>query len=281
MTSLYECYHSSKDEKFRENLVRSVADENFIEAQSLLESALKDQSSEVRQAALEEIGRIGLGLPEQVGHLLLYDSNYLVRITAAETLGMLGNPVAVPFLLKALQDRNYLVRGWVANCLAPFPGADVVDRLQQSLPTERMGFVKVCMLSTLIALGDKHLLPQLTAMIAHRNYRIRIAAVKACVEVTDKLTASYILSFLKTRLSKEKYRSVRSVLCSALYQLLRQDRCALDVLEQAFTNFPNDESVLGALIKSYSYLCDEEKLQVARELAAIHHPELLIDNYTD
>lgn len=112
MTSLYECYHSSKDEKFRENLVRSVADENFIEAPSLLEYALEDSSSEVRQAALEEIGRIGLGLPKQVGHLLLYDSNYLVRITAAETLGMLGNPVAVPFLLKALQDRNYLVRGW-------------------------------------------------------------------------------------------------------------------------------------------------------------------------
>jgi HEAT repeat protein len=85
----------------------------------LLLEALKSPDHQVRQNAVEKLGKIGRDAVSAVGPIVqaLRDSDEYVRYAAAEALGSIGSREAIPALIKSLGDAKLNVQAQAASAI--------------------------------------------------------------------------------------------------------------------------------------------------------------------
>ena len=113
-----------EDSDVREAAAKALGKIKDPRAVEPLISALKDEDSDVREAAAKALGEIKD--PRAVEPLIsaLKDVNWRVRDAAAEALGEIKDPRAVEPLISALKDVDVLVREAAAKALRKITGQD-------------------------------------------------------------------------------------------------------------------------------------------------------------
>ncbi len=102
---LAEEIRGEDDPLIRLEIVRAVSTCKTTAADAVLESALEDDSADVRIAACNAWGRRGgSGAVRLLSKTLASDTNGDVRLAATRALGETGDPAAVPGLGVALED---------------------------------------------------------------------------------------------------------------------------------------------------------------------------------
>ncbi len=97
--------HPEADHAARWSAANSLGKLGRPEASGALVALLEDQFTDVRQTAVEALGRIGdAGASEALGRTVRQDKDPVVRELAAQSLGKLGNAATLDVLLPVLDD---------------------------------------------------------------------------------------------------------------------------------------------------------------------------------
>jgi HEAT repeat protein len=98
-----------------------------------LRTALKDESSMVREGVIDALGQLkdAQVVPDLIS--MLRDDDRLVRATAAEALGQIGEQQAIEPLVALLTDKDSYVRQWTCYALGDLAGVSVFDALVGAL----------------------------------------------------------------------------------------------------------------------------------------------------
>ncbi len=148
--------------------ILGAADGAEIDRRLLL--AMKDESSQVRQAALRALDGRGIGqMPALM--LALTDEDSAVRRLAAELLGTHGDPQALPPLQLALQDEDPWVRTTAVRSLGQLPVAEGLNLVRQAL-SDPVGLVVIVALETLAAGDPGGAFAHFRAALAHSDEEV-------------------------------------------------------------------------------------------------------------
>ncbi len=139
--------------------------------------AIKDESAQVRSAAIRAVEGKSSGGHLPALMLALTDENSEVRALAAEALGMTGDDKAVDPLKLALQDEDMWVRSAAVRSLGQLCGVDS-DRLIEPLLMDPVGMVSITVLETLDALRVDDFLRYPIAALDHHDDEVVAAALK-------------------------------------------------------------------------------------------------------
>ncbi|PLX99304.1 MAG: hypothetical protein C0623_09520 [Desulfuromonas sp.] len=174
------------------------------EIEEHLAFAIKDESAQVRSAAIRSIeGKTGAGhLPALM--LALTDEENEVRALAAETLGLTGDHEVVDPLCLALQDEDMWVRSAAVRSLGRLCGADAAPMIAPVL-MDPVGMVSIAVLETLDTLG----------LCDFQDYLLR------ALEHNDDEVVSAALKFLQYSGSRDWIRGVEEKLLNHSHQEIR------------------------------------------------------------
>ncbi len=209
----------------------------------LLSFAMKDDSAQVRRAAIRSIeGRAGTNQLQSLS-LALTDEDSEVRRLAAETLGGTESPDAAPALELALRDEDVWVRAAAVRALGRLLGSRARPRLE-SAAADPAGLVGIAVLETLFEIEPENILsfalramdhpdgevvnialklavrtgrrdwvpPLVKRLLHHPNREVRLNFSRILAEIGDDRYSSE----LKNRLLLEEEETVREQLQSLL-----------------------------------------------------------------
>jgi aminopeptidase N len=141
---------------------------NFAPAVALptLESAMRDTSAAVREAAVTSLGRLG-GPRAQAAALSAWkrDSSYEVRAGALTALARIDSVASRPQVLAGLSTRSYLdvIQNAAIAAAARAPDSTLIEGLEKILGEQQLPSL---VLATLASRGDTQ---ALTALVRHRD----------------------------------------------------------------------------------------------------------------
>jgi HEAT repeat protein/tetratricopeptide (TPR) repeat protein len=149
---------------------------------AVLRSALDDQSSAVRRAALSGLSRRRGTAARAALERALGDPSFQIRAEAASAYGRLGEGVPAEPLILALSDPFAYVRESAALALGTLGDKSAVQKLLTSLQ-DRAAPVRAASARTLGTLGDASVVPALEALRSDHELQVRAAARQAMAEL--------------------------------------------------------------------------------------------------
>ncbi|MBE0500594.1 MAG: HEAT repeat domain-containing protein [Desulfuromonadales bacterium] len=138
--------------------------------------AIKDESAEVRSAAIRAVeGKTG---SEHLSVLMLAltDENTQVRALAARALGLSGDIEAIKPLELALQDEDMWVRAAAVRAIGSLNGLEFEHLIVEALH-DPVGLVSISALETLEAVGVNDLMQHAEKALEHRDAEVVLAAL--------------------------------------------------------------------------------------------------------
>ena len=200
-------------------------------------AALKDENSDVRQAAAYALGEIKD--PRAVEPLIaaLKDEDSDVRKAAARALGEIKDPRAVEPLIAALEDEELRVRAAAAEALVKI-GAPAVEPLIAALEDEELR-VRAAAAEALGQIGDARAVAPLIAALKDTDKYVR----KAATEALGKIGAPAVESLSAALKDTDKY--VRKAAAYALGEI--KDPRAVEPLIAALRDSDVREAAAEAL----------------------------------
>ena len=191
---------------------------------SLAEAGLKDKSLRVRGEAAVCVGTLlgQTGVLHPGLRLLLEDPYWVIRDDAQESLGWIGDRGALPQIARLLEDDEPVVRSHCATVLADLGGKTYKKLLKARLIVETAEHPQAGLLTALINLGERALLPRLLGYLKSGEYLVRCA------------TANYLEHIDLT--ASEKLLAMRALRRAAREPITRADQssaqCVLQSLKQ-------------------------------------------------
>lgn len=170
------------DEKTREDLIRSVGDEQMALATAELALALRDTSPRIRRQAAASLGRIAT--PESAKALLdiIHQSPELVEEETLEALGDTRAAQAAPALAQFLNHPSALLRRSAAKALGKIGDPAAIPKLAQAVQQPGDIDLRRAALQALRVLEAKD--PDLyEAALLDQHPSVRIAAAEAVAEL--------------------------------------------------------------------------------------------------
>ena len=167
----------SNDPQIRMYAVTVLGRLDGVDIEEHLAFAIKDESSQVRSAAIRAIeGKSGGGhLPALM--LALTDEDSEVRALAAEALGMTGDEQATSPLCLALQDEDMWVRAAAVRSLGRLCGSEAVPMIETAL-MDPVGMVSITVLETLETLQLDDFPEYLLRALDHQDDEVVSASLK-------------------------------------------------------------------------------------------------------
>lgn len=157
---------------------------------------------------------------------LLDDPEAQVRSAAAQSIGHVGLVSASDALVAALADPNEWVRVQVADALGHVGNPKVAQVIANHLETEREPHVRATIVKSLGAIGDERMLPVLALLLDDPDNRVRANTVEALVHLqTRKGDLKKILG----KLANDPSNRVRAN--AALALLAEGDKKGREILE--------------------------------------------------
>lgn len=117
---------------------------------------------------------------------LLDDPEAQVRAAAAQTIGHLGMTSANDSLVTALADPNEWVRVQVADALGRVGDAALAQVIAGHLDAEREPHVRATLVKSLGSIGDEKMLPVLALLLEDADNRVRANAVESIAQLQVK-----------------------------------------------------------------------------------------------
>ena len=180
-----------------------------------LVAALKDNDKDVRQAAVEVLGKIDTRVIEPL-IAALEDSNWQVRQTAVEALGKIGDARAVEPLVAALTDSDGNVRQAAAEVLGKIGDARAIEPLVAALKDSRNCNVQQAAVEALGKIDDARVIEPLIAALEDSSWGVRQAAAEALGKIGDARAVEPLVAALK---EVQGYEVVRRVTAEALVKI--------------------------------------------------------------
>ncbi len=138
--------------------------------------AIKDESPEVRSAAIRAVEGKGGGAHLSVLMLALTDEDTEVRALAARALGMTGRKEAVKPLELALQDEDMWVRSAAVRSIGNLNGLEFEHLIVNALH-DPVGLVSISALETLESLGVVNLMQYAEEALVHHDAEVVLSAL--------------------------------------------------------------------------------------------------------
>ncbi len=146
--------------------------------------ALSDESSLVRQLAVESFSQLGFSLHQHVHYLLpkLEDPAHEVRSALVDVLGSSGDCSIIPHLLNALDDDNEWVCIRAVEALGVLKADTAVPRLLSIMDSVSL-MVSLKIIDTLAEIGGNIVFRALLEMMHHENFELQQAATEAIAKI--------------------------------------------------------------------------------------------------
>lgn len=138
--------------------------------------AIKDESANVRSAAIRAVEGKGGGAHLPALMLALTDENTEVRALAARALGMSGEQEAIKPLELALQDEDMWVRAAAVRSIGILDGVGNENLIVQALQ-DPVGLVSIAALETLESVGVDDLMQHAENALEHRDDEVVLTAL--------------------------------------------------------------------------------------------------------
>ena len=193
-----------KDEspEVREAAVKALGMIGGDEAGRFLISALTDEKPRVKMASAIAIGEIGYkkGIDSLI--ILLKDENSRVRASVARGIGKLKNPDAVLPLIELLDDKDHMVRISVIEALGEIRDMSALPYLLRLL-REKDPELKKITIRTLSKLAFNQvqaieILKELLPLLSDRDWGVRKAALEILGRFSEKEVKEYIVKVAET-----------------------------------------------------------------------------------
>ena len=202
---------------------------------SLIKIVGSNDSIEIREAAIESLGRLAQASPQVIQALLdaLRDPSPRIRYQAAENLGRLGDgsPEVIGMLLDALRDEHVIVRRQAVESLGQLgQGRPEVAQALLRMLYEPDPKVRRQVVDSLVKVGQgmPEVVPALLNELHNPDSKIRYQAIRSLGEVGHR-SAQEVSTALLSLLDDEEWR-VRQQVVGSLMQLSQYSPEALDAL---------------------------------------------------
>ncbi len=155
---------------------------------------LNDESSLVRQRAIESLATLGTQATEAIARRL-NDESSSVRAAAALGLANLQAEAFMADVAKLMHDDDVVVRRYAVKAFALFKAPAYRVKLESMLD-DPDDYVQREALEALAALGDKSSAPKVARKLAHENLLVRQSAAFAMRSVGDATYSQQVLRLL-------------------------------------------------------------------------------------
>jgi len=208
---LIQALKNKRNVYIRRDAASALGDTGDARAIDPLVESLGDPNKDVRNAAVEAIGKLG-GDPRAVELLLdfLKDKRSIIREEAASALGKVGHKNAVDPLIQALKDESWLVRQNAATSLGMIPDARAVEPLIQVLKDEDKDIRQIAV-SALGNIGDARATEALIQTLKDEDKDIRQTAASALGNTGDAKAVEALIQTLKDESARVRYQAVESL----------------------------------------------------------------------
>jgi HEAT repeat protein len=167
---------AADDAELRMHVVTIFGQMDSREVEDSLSFAMKDESPQVRRAAVRACTRRSGEDQLSTLMLALTDEDAEVRRLAAESLGLTGNRQAIPPLELALQDEDIWVRAAAVRALGRLGGEAVFEPISRALQ-DPVGLVTIAALESLHELDADRACPAAIQSLQHTDEEVVNAAL--------------------------------------------------------------------------------------------------------
>jgi HEAT repeat protein len=229
-------------------------------ARALAHAAVRSKESQVRQSAVEALGKLGTGDSQVIDMLISYlsEKESYARQNAAEALGQLGKIEGVEPLIGCLSDSNSGVRSVAIDALKKLNDSRTFN-LTINLLTDRESTTRRAAIEMLGLLNDPRVVEPLVKCLSDSKPSVRSAAAQALQQLGDTRAVEPLIECLK-----DEDRDVRSKVVSALGHL--GDPRAIEPLKAILAHSPKDlrQTIVDALTKLLPPQQAEEQQQIVK-----------------
>ncbi len=172
------------DEQGRMFAVYALSHINIQSNMQYVVAALEDESSLVRQLAVESFSQLGFSLHQHVHYLLpkLHDPAHEVRSALIDVLGASGDCSVTPHIVNALDDENEWVCIRAVEALGILKADSAIPRLL-SIIENVSPMVTLKIIDTLAEIGGNIVFRALLDMMHHENFELQQAATEAIAKI--------------------------------------------------------------------------------------------------
>ncbi len=172
----------SEDESIREDAVDALSSLSDPRALLPLISLLKDESSYVRRAAVIAVSNSNSTKAVKALIRSLADDDRYVREAAAKALGLMGS-IALPYIIKGLENEEWRIRlGCVISLRVSSCRLSSLDVVLKLISDESV-YVRREAVKTLGRIGNRAILPYLTAATMDEDSGVRLRSIRAVSKI--------------------------------------------------------------------------------------------------
>ncbi|MDH5180801.1 MAG: HEAT repeat domain-containing protein [Gammaproteobacteria bacterium] len=273
-------YSEHKDITIRFHIVRILSKFDTEAVRDVLLNMLNDSHKNIRQSALEGLGKLTVPVPVKplcvllrdpdltvqsqaidtliqikdpntVKYLIdvLQDESEYVRRAAVEVLNEVGDPRAIKDLLTAMRDKDWWVKVRAADALGSIGGPKVVDAVL-TLIKDKDEFLRRTAVEILNSIKDERAVVHLASALNDDDWWVRERAADALGQLGDKRAAGPLLKMIP------KYPESAAVAIQALGKL--NEKAAIKPLLQLFAK--NSATLGREILEAVKQLADKEHI---------------------
>ncbi|MDD2365016.1 MAG: HEAT repeat domain-containing protein [Desulfuromonadaceae bacterium] len=271
----------SSDEEIRRAVLGSLKDIPFSDAQSVLFTAMADESWRVRKEAVERYVSLSpdLNSIEQLLNLLRNEENAGLRNSASEAVIRLGSAASSP-LLKMVQDQDNDVRKFIIDVMGAIGDQSFLPALISALDDADVN-VAAAAAEQIGILGDSNAAEQLVAAIVKRGEVLfRFSALNALVALNRTVAVPDALIKLADQ----------DILRKAVFECLGSisDISSLKLLLNGFSSTQKNSraAAVKSLYKIYRRSTSDSQLIIREALQLLKENEIItglinLNHYSD
>lgn len=300
----------SPDEEIRRSALYSLRDKPLVDAQSILFTAMGDESWRVRKEAVEcyLYAKPDLNSIEMLLSLIRNADNAGLRNSAAEAvirigsecagsligmakdddadvrkfvvdiMGGIGDPVFVPSLLHLLYDSDVNVASASAEQLGVVGGAATAEPLMQAILSREEVLFRFSALGSLGTLAKQLTVPDALIKLAEQDI-LRKAVFECLGNISDDSSLKLLMDGFSCRQKKSRVAAVK-----ALYKIFcRSASAPQSKILEALQLLKENDIILGLidLFDSHDTALTESLLWIAIVTRDARFIPMLIEAYTD
>ncbi len=271
------CDLQSADEEIRRSALHSLRDIPYPDAQTLLFTAMGDESWRVRKEAVECYvdRKPDLNSVEQLLNLLRNEDNAGLRNSAAEAvirlglvcvsplmamvqdqdadvrkfvidvMGAIGDPVFVPALLRALNDPEVNVASAAAEQLGALGGAEAAEPLMQAILTRNEVLFRFSALGALGLLAKPAPVPEGLVKLAEQDI-LRKPVFECLGSISDESSFKLLLNGFSCR-----QRNCRAAAVKALHKIHSRSSDAAQARICEALQLLKENDIIAGLLELY------------------------------
>jgi HEAT repeat protein len=196
---LFGALNNKRNVYTRRDAAKALGEIGDAMAMEPLIAALKDPKKDVRDAAVEAIGKIG-GDPRAVVAFAepLKNGNSIAREEAASSLGKIRHKSAVEHLIPALKDEDCFVRQSAAASLGKIGEPSAVEALAQTLKDEDKDVRQTAAIA-IGEIGGAAAVEPLLQLLKDESVMVRYRAVESLGRIGGSSAVDALIEALKDR----------------------------------------------------------------------------------